>query len=86
MEKGYAQEHSVDYSETFSPLVKMQTIRILLTMALNQGRLIKQLDVSNAFLHGTIQEQVYMLQPQGFIDTVFPDYVCLLNESIYGLK
>ena len=62
------------------------TIRIILTLAVNYNWPIKWLDVSNAFLHGSLTEQVFMEQPQGFVDTRHLDYVCRLHIAIYGLK
>ncbi|PKU81996.1 Retrovirus-related Pol polyprotein from transposon TNT 1-94 [Dendrobium catenatum] len=83
---GNHQEFGLDYTETFSPVAKLPTIRILLAIALQNNWPVKQMDVSNAFLHGSLSETVYMSQPQGFEDTTNPDYVCLLNKAIYGLK
>jgi histone deacetylase 1/2 len=75
-----------DYFETFSPVVKTATIRIILTLALSFKWELRQLDVHNAFLNGDLQEQVYMTQPPGYVDTTFPDKVCRLNKALYGLK
>ncbi|KAI0510962.1 hypothetical protein KFK09_011578 [Dendrobium nobile] len=83
--QGFNQEFGIDYKDTFSPVVKMPVIRILLTIALHRGWSVFQLDVSNAFLHGRLQEKVYMKQPQGFIDER-PDHICKLHKTIYGLK
>jgi hypothetical protein len=84
--KGFKQQNGVDYTKTFSPVIKPSTIWILLTLAVHFNWPIKQLDVSNAFLLGTLQEEVYMEQPQGFRDTANPKFVCKLHKSIYGLK
>ena len=84
--RGFTQRPGVDYDETFSPVVKPATVRAVLSLALSQQWPIHQLDVKNAFLHGTLSETVYCCQPTGFIDTALPDHVCRLNKSLYGLK
>jgi hypothetical protein len=66
--------------------IKPSTIRVILALAVQFNWSINQLDVSNAFFHGVLLEEVYMEQPHGFIDTRFPDYVCRLHKSLYGLK
>jgi hypothetical protein len=84
--RGYSQQHGIDYDETFSPVVKSSTIRTVLSIAVSSAWPIHQLDVKNAFLHGSIQETVYCQQPLGFEDKNKPDHVCLLQKSLYGLK
>ncbi|KAI0507536.1 hypothetical protein KFK09_013662 [Dendrobium nobile] len=84
--QGNHQEYGIDYYETFSLVAKLPTIRILLSIALHHNWKVQQLDVANAFLHGTMEETVYMKQPRGFEDTTNPDYVCHLHKAIYGLK
>ncbi|PKU63872.1 Retrovirus-related Pol polyprotein from transposon TNT 1-94 [Dendrobium catenatum] len=83
---GNQQEHGLDYSDTFSPVAKLPTIRILFTIALFYSWKILQLDVTNAFLHGDINEVVYMKQPKGFEDSTNPNHVCRLRKAIYGLR
>jgi hypothetical protein len=83
---GSNQLEGVDVDETFSPVVKPGTIRTVLSLATSRHWPIHQLDVKNAFLHGDLNETVYMHQPPGFRDSVHPDYVCLLKRSLYGLK
>ncbi|GJW12626.1 ribonuclease H-like domain-containing protein [Tanacetum coccineum] len=83
---GRSQCLGIDYFDTFSPVVKPETIRTVLSLALSKSWHIHQLDVKNAFLNETLSETVYMHQPPGFRDKQHPDYVCLLRKSLYGLK
>jgi hypothetical protein len=76
----------VDYDETFSPVVKLATVRTVLSIAVSRDWPIQQLDVKNAFLHSTLIETVYCSQPTGFADPAHHDLVCCLKKSLYGLK
>lgn len=84
--KGYNQQHGRDYTDTFSPVIKSTTLRLVLDIAVSSGWPIQQLDVNNAFLQGTLTEEVYMEQPPGFIDSDKPDHVCHLKKAVYRLK
>jgi histone deacetylase 1/2 len=84
--KGYRQRYGIDYEDTFSPVVKAATIRLILSLAVSQGWHLRQLDVQNAFLHDILEEEVYMEQPPSFEDKGKPGYVCKLDKTLYGLK
>nr|GEZ09004.1 ribonuclease H-like domain-containing protein [Tanacetum cinerariifolium] len=83
---GSTQLEGIDVNETFSPVVKPRTIRMVLSLATSRHWPVHQLDVKNAFLHGDLSETVYMHQPLGFRDSTHPNYVYLLQRSLYGLK
>jgi hypothetical protein len=76
----------VDFHETYSPVVKPATIRLVLSIAVYNNWTVRRLDVQNAFLHGNLTEMVYMDQPLGFKHPQFHDNLCKLKRSLYGLK
>lgn len=83
--KGFTQKERVDYNEVFSPMVKQTSIRIMLSLVENFDLELEQLDVTTTFLHGELEEEIYMTQPQGFVEGTDRD-VCLLKRPLYGPK
>ncbi|KAA0061289.1 hypothetical protein E5676_scaffold39G00350 [Cucumis melo var. makuwa] len=83
--KGFTQTYGVDYSETFFPVAKLNTVRVFLSVAVNKDLPLYQLDVKNVFLNGDLVEEVYMSPPPGF-EAQFGQQVCKLQKSLYGLK
>ncbi|KAG8503242.1 hypothetical protein CXB51_001188 [Gossypium anomalum] len=84
--KGFRQIHGVDYDETFSPVAMFKPIKILLAIAAFYNYEIWQMDVKTAFLNGKLEEDVYMTQPEGFVNPKDAGKICKLQRSIYGLK
>ena len=84
--KGFNQKKGVDFEEIFSPVVKMSSIRVVLGLAASLDLEIEQLDVKTAFLHGDLEEEIYMEQPEGFEVVGKENLVCRLQKSLYGLK
>ena len=84
--QGYAQKPGIDFHETFSPVVKHSSIRSLLSYGVNRDMKIHQMDVVTAFLNGNLDEEIYMHQPEGFVQKGQENLVCRLRKSIYGLK
>lgn len=82
--KGFGQKEGIDFTETFSPVVRLNTIRILMALAVQNGMKIHQMDAITAFLQGDVEEELYMQQPIGFNDD--SGNVCRLNKAIYGLR
>jgi hypothetical protein len=84
--KGFKQMFGIDYSDTFGPVVKLATIRLVLSLAVSRGWCLRQVDIQNAFLNGALEEEVYMRQLPICIDQFKPGYVCKLEKTLYGLK
>ncbi|RVW22853.1 Retrovirus-related Pol polyprotein from transposon TNT 1-94 [Vitis vinifera] len=84
--RGFTQSYGIDYQETFAPVAKLNTIRILLSLDVNQDWCLQQLDIKNAFLNGDLEEEVYMEIPPGFEESMAKNQVCKLQKSLYGLK
>uniref|UniRef100_A0A7N2LJ68 Retrovirus-related Pol polyprotein from transposon TNT 1-94 n=1 Tax=Quercus lobata TaxID=97700 RepID=A0A7N2LJ68_QUELO len=84
--KGFQQKEGIDYTEIFSLVMKMSTIRLVLGMVAAENLHLEQLDVKTAFLHGDLEEDIYMIQPEGFIVQGQENLVCKLRKSLYGLK
>jgi hypothetical protein len=84
--KGFKQRYGIDYEDTFSLVIKATTIHFVLSFAVSNNWCCYQLDVQNAFLHGFLEEDVYMRQPPGYEDPKHPAAVCKLVRALYGLK
>lgn len=84
--QGCTQRYGLDYEETFSPVVRFESVRSLIALGAQQGLILHQMDVAIAFLHGELDEEVYMEQPEGFVKEGKEGLVCRLKRSIYGLK
>ena len=84
--KGYAQKEDIDFNEIFSPVVQLTTVRVVLAMCATLDLHLEQLDVKTAFLHRELEEEIYMLQPEGFAKIGKENLVCRLNKCLYGLK
>ena len=84
--KGFSQKEGVDFNEIFSPVVRHTSIRVFLAIVANQDLELEQLDVKTAFLHGRLEENILMKQPEGFEFQGKERHVCQLQRSLYGLK
>jgi hypothetical protein len=84
--KGYTQKEGEDFFDTYSPVARLTTIRVLLSLAASHGLLVHQMDVKTAFLNGELEEEIYMEQPDGFVVDGQEGKVCKLLKSLYGLK
>lgn len=86
MAKGYSQKEGIDFDEVFAPVARMETIRILIALGTQRSWPIYQLDVKSAFLKGEFKEEVYVLQPEGFIVEGKEQLVYKLQKALYGLR
>ena len=86
MVQGYNQEEGIDYDETFTPMARMEAIRMLIAFAAHIEFKLYQMDVKSAFLNGFLQEEVFVKQPLGFEDPNKPEHVYKLEKALYGLK
>nr|GEY54222.1 retrovirus-related Pol polyprotein from transposon TNT 1-94 [Tanacetum cinerariifolium] len=84
--RGYRQEEGTDFEESFASVARMEAIRIFLAYDAHKSFIVFQMDVKTAFLHGTLKEDVYVCQPEGFIDVDHPIHVYNLKKPLYGLK
>nr|GEW23287.1 retrovirus-related Pol polyprotein from transposon TNT 1-94 [Tanacetum cinerariifolium] len=84
--RGYRQEEGIDFEESFAPVARMEAIRIFLAYATHKSFIIFQMDIKIALLHGTSKEDVYVCQPEGFIDVDHPSHIYNPKKALYGLK
>ncbi|GJX90421.1 retrovirus-related pol polyprotein from transposon TNT 1-94 [Tanacetum coccineum] len=84
--RSYRQEEGIDFEESFTPVARLEAIRIFLAFAAHMNMVFYQMDVKTAFLNGNLREEVYVSQPDGFVDPVKPNYVYKLKKALYGLK
>jgi histone deacetylase 1/2 len=84
--KGFKQRYGIDYEDTFCPIVKAATIRLVLALLVSRGWSLHQLDVKNVFLHSVLEEEVYIKQPHVFEDPSLPHHISKLDKALYGLK
>ncbi|KAJ9556940.1 hypothetical protein OSB04_011554 [Centaurea solstitialis] len=84
--KGFKQQAGIDYDETFAPVARIEAIRIFLAYAAHKNFTVYQMDVKTAFLNGELKEEVYVTQPEGFVDRTKPNHVYILDKALYGLK
>ena len=84
--QGFTQKFGTDYDETFCPVVRQESIRTLIALSVQHGLQLHQVDITTAFLNGDLEEEVFMSQPEGFVDKDKEHLVCKLKKSLYGLK
>ena len=86
MAKCFTQKEGEDFFDTYSPVARMTTIRVLIALAASHKFLVHQMDVKTAFLNRELDEEIYMQKPDGFVATGQENLVCRLKKSLYGLK
>ncbi|GJU58854.1 retrovirus-related pol polyprotein from transposon TNT 1-94 [Tanacetum coccineum] len=84
--RGYRQEEGIDFEESFAPVARLEAIRIFIAFAAHMNMIVYQMDVKTAFLNGILREEVYVSQPDGFVDPENPNHVYKLKKALYGLK
>ncbi|GJY80610.1 retrovirus-related pol polyprotein from transposon TNT 1-94 [Tanacetum coccineum] len=84
--QGFRQEEGIDFEESFAPVARIEAIRIFIANAANKNMMIFQMSVKKAFLNGELKEEVYVSEPEGFVDQEYPSHVYKLKKAIYGLK
>jgi hypothetical protein len=84
--QGYSQVEGLDFRETFTPIARLEAIRILLAFATSKGFKLYQMDMKSVFLNDVMQEEIYVRQPPGFENPKYPDRVYKLSKVLYGLK
>nr|GEY48411.1 hypothetical protein [Tanacetum cinerariifolium] len=84
--KGYAQKEGVDFEESFAPVARLEAVRLFIAYAAHKSFTVYQMDMKTVFLHGPLKEEVYVSQPDGFVDPYHPDKVYRLKKALYGLK
>nr|GFB98888.1 retrovirus-related Pol polyprotein from transposon TNT 1-94 [Tanacetum cinerariifolium] len=84
--RGYRQKEEIDFEESFAPVARLEAIRIFFSYAAHKNMVVYQMDVKTAFLNGNLREEVYISQPDGFVDPDNPNHVYKLKKALYGLK
>ncbi|GKC02594.1 retrovirus-related pol polyprotein from transposon TNT 1-94 [Tanacetum coccineum] len=84
--QGFRQEEGINFEESFAPVARIEAIRIFIANAANKNMMISQMDVKTDFLHGELKEEVYVSQPEGFVDQEYPSHVYKLKKALYSLK
>ncbi|GKG21436.1 retrovirus-related pol polyprotein from transposon TNT 1-94, partial [Tanacetum coccineum] len=84
--RGYCQEEGINFEESFASVTRLEAIRIFLAFAAHMNMVIYQMDVKTAFLNGNLREEVYVSQPEGFVDPDNPNHMYKLKKALYGLK